>query len=204
VNAKLFTGRIVEWNRDRGFGYLEHDGDRVFLHIREFSERHKAPEIGDRIRFVTGVDRQGRPCAKQAAHVNDGGRFGVPDGLVLLLLMAAPAVAIYRVGETGGWQFAAVCWAGFSGMTYWAYALDKKNAQAGAAREPEKMLHLMESIGGWPGAFVAQRRLRHKSTKLGYQFVFWSIVALHEFIAIDALRGWPMMRHLLDRIAALR
>jgi hypothetical protein len=32
-------------------------------------------------------------------------------------------------------------------------------------------------MGGWPGAFVAQRRLRHKCVKRKYQIVFWLIVA---------------------------
>lgn len=201
---EILTGRIVDWNWDRGFGYLEHGEARIFLHIREFSERHKPPEIGDRIRFVMGADRQGRPCAKQAVHVNDGGRFELGDALVLLLLLAAPAVALYRIGGGGGLKLGGAWCAAISGITYVVYALDKKNARTAGQREPENLLHLMELIGGWPGALVAQHRLRHKSAKTGYQFAFWLIVGLHQFVAIDALRGWPVLRHLLNQIAAPR
>lgn len=204
MNPEIFTGRIVEWNHDRGFGYLEVKDRRIFLHVREFAERYKRPEVGDLIYFAEGLDRQGRPCARQAVHVNDGGRFRFGAGLFLLLLMAAPGAAIYRLGEAGLWKFLAICWVGVSGLTYLAYALDKRNAQSGLRREPERMLHLMEFIGGWPGAFVAQRRLRHKSSKPVYQVVFWFIVALHELVAIDALRDWSMLRDLLGRLAAVR
>jgi uncharacterized membrane protein YsdA (DUF1294 family) len=40
------------------------------------------------------------------------------------------------------------------------------------------------------GAFLAQRLLRHKNAKRSYQFVFWSIVALHQYAALDSLTGW--------------
>jgi hypothetical protein len=57
-----------------------------------------------------------------------------------------------------------------------------------------ELLHLLELLGGWPGAFLAQRRLRHKSSKGSYLFVFVLIVGLHQFLAIDALRGWPFLK----------
>jgi len=41
-------------------------------------------------------------------------------------------------------------------------------------------LHLLELLGGWPGAFLAQRRLRHKCSKRRYQFVFWLIVLAYQ------------------------
>jgi uncharacterized membrane protein YsdA (DUF1294 family) len=43
----------------------------------------------------------------------------------------------------------------------------------------EKTLHLCELAGGWLGAFVAQRKLYHKSRKSSYQVVFWLIVIIH-------------------------
>ncbi|MEQ8771010.1 MAG: DUF1294 domain-containing protein [Phycisphaerales bacterium] len=66
-----------------------------------------------------------------------------------------------------------------SGVTFIAYALDKHAAGRGARRTPERTLHLMELAGGWPGAFLAQRTLRHKTRKTSYQVVFWAIVVLH-------------------------
>lgn len=47
-----FTGRSVEWDREKGYGWLETQGQRIFLHIRDFAERHKPPELGDVIRLL--------------------------------------------------------------------------------------------------------------------------------------------------------
>ena len=37
-----FTGRIVDWDDARGHGWIETDGQRIFLHRREFAEFRKA------------------------------------------------------------------------------------------------------------------------------------------------------------------
>ena len=36
----------------------------------------------------------------------------------------------------------------------------------GAWRIREGTLHLVEALGGWPGAFLAQQTMRHKTVKL--------------------------------------
>ena len=54
-------------------------------------------------------------------------------------------------------------------ITYGMYADDKQRAASGAWRVPESSLHLAELLGGWPGAFLAQRWLRHKCSKASYQ-----------------------------------
>jgi len=51
------------------------------------------------------------------------------------------------------------------------------------------MLHLAELLGGWPGAFLAQRRLRHKCSKVSYQFAFWCIVGLFQLVSTDFILG---------------
>jgi uncharacterized membrane protein YsdA (DUF1294 family) len=59
------------------------------------------------------------------------------------------------------------------------YARDKLSAVRGSWRVPESSLHLIEAAGGWPGAFVAQQTMRHKTIKQGYQVIYWLIVASH-------------------------
>ena len=81
-----------------------------------------------------------------------------------------------------------------SAGTYFAYWRDKKRATEGLWRIPEANLHLLEFLGGWAGAFLAQRFLRHKISKLRYQLTFWLIVLMHELVAFDFLQGWKFSR----------
>ena len=59
------------------------------------------------------------------------------------------------------------------------YGIDKSAAQRGGWRTPERTLHVLALMGGWPGAVVAQRVFRHKSRKLSFRFAFWATVALN-------------------------
>ena len=149
-----FTGRIIEWDRAKGWGWLEAQGRRVFLHRREFAERHKQPEVGDVIRFTAGTDTKGRICAKTAAHVNDGGRFSLSNLVFLLGLLVLPCLALARVPI----DFQLIIYGyvvAVAMVTYLLYSHDKNRARAKEWRVPEGILHFFELIGGWPGAFVA-------------------------------------------------
>ena len=60
-----------------------------------------------------------------------------------------------------------------------AYGLDKRRAAAGGRRVPERTLHLLALLGGWPGAILAQRQFRHKTRKVPFLIAFWAVVVLH-------------------------
>jgi len=60
-----------------------------------------------------------------------------------------------------------------------AYGTDKSAARSGAWRTPERTLHVLALMGGWPGALVAQRVFRHKSRKPSFLFAFWATVTLN-------------------------
>ncbi|HJV94205.1 MAG TPA: DUF1294 domain-containing protein [Azonexus sp.] len=64
-------------------------------------------------------------------------------------------------------------------MAFIAYAADKSAARNDRWRTAENTLHLLALIGGWPGALVAQNRLRHKSSKTSFLAVFWATVLLN-------------------------
>lgn len=62
-------------------------------------------------------------------------------------------------------------------VTIWAYYRDKRAARKGNWRVPEATLHTLELLGGWSGAFIAQKIFRHKTKKQSYQTTFWLVVA---------------------------
>jgi uncharacterized membrane protein YsdA (DUF1294 family) len=64
-------------------------------------------------------------------------------------------------------------------LSYFYYARDKKAARSGAWRVPENTLHLLSLCGGWPGALLAQQKLRHKTQKTSFRGVFWLTVLLN-------------------------
>jgi uncharacterized membrane protein YsdA (DUF1294 family) len=66
-----------------------------------------------------------------------------------------------------------------SSITFIAYAWDKSAAKNSRWRTQESTLHLLSLVGGWPGALVAQKTLRHKSRKQSFQFTFWVTVAIN-------------------------
>lgn len=64
-------------------------------------------------------------------------------------------------------------------VTFAAYGFDKRRAARGGRRVPERTLHLLEALGGWPGALVASAVFRHKTQKLGFRVVRVLLSAAH-------------------------
>lgn len=113
--------------------------------------------------------------------------------IVWLVLLVLPGLAAGRLSLRHDIAWAVIGAAVVSGVVLLLYALDKRRAQTqGAERVPESGLHALELLGGWPGAFVAQRMLRHKNAKLGYQMKFWLIVAVWQLVSLDLLLGWRL------------
>jgi uncharacterized membrane protein YsdA (DUF1294 family) len=57
--------------------------------------------------------------------------------------------------------------------------IDKRRATRGHWRISEATLHGIELLGGWPGAWIAQRLFHHKRSKTPFLIVFWAIVGIH-------------------------
>ena len=176
-------GRITEWRDDRGFGFITPStgGDRVFVHIKSFRHRHRRP-IGDElVTYELKRDPKGR---LQGANVTFSGDHAVrasPPGPGAKSLLFAVAFLVVVSGTViAGKLPDFVLWLYFvgSGVTFLIYAWDKSSARNNRWRTPENTLHVFGLLGGWPGALVAQKMLRHKSNKQSFQIPFWGTVAL--------------------------
>ena len=77
-------------------------------------------------------------------------------------------------------------------LTFIAYAIDKSAAKAQRWRTPETTLHLLALAGGWPGALLAQRWLRHKSAKRKFLAVFWLTVLLNVAGLVMLCAAWGL------------
>jgi uncharacterized membrane protein YsdA (DUF1294 family)/cold shock CspA family protein len=178
-------GKITTWKDEQGFGFITPNGggEPVFVHIKTFANRQRRPLVDEIVTYELASDGQGRA---QARHVDyPGGRRGKPAASSgpsrLPLIVAALFLALVGIGVlTARLPLLVLGWyVGTSLVTFIAYSLDKAAAQADRRRTPEDRLHLLALIGGWPGALVAQNRLRHKSRKLSFLVVFWATVLLN-------------------------
>ena len=170
-------GKITTWNDEKGYGYitLASGGNQLFVHITGFTNRARRPQVNQSITCAISSDKQGRPCAINATLAGDRvsakrkpttGSLSVVTATLFLVIVAIAVhatkllplvLAFYRVASL---------------LTFIIYTMDKSAARKGAWRTKENTLHLLSLAGGWPGALVAQQKLRHKS-----QIRFMSAIA---------------------------
>lgn len=193
-------GVLKQWKKDFGFIQVE-NGERFFVHISTLKRGgiHQ-PRIGDTIYFTLGKDKQGRARAqtagrnpeqlekanaRRAAHrqANAQPRFDWIDYAAFCLLPVALLLA--AASPIRGLILVAMVM--LSAASYVLYAFDKNQAQKNAWRVPEATLHGLAILGGWPGALLAQHRLRHKTQKGTFRVVF----------AISALLNVLILAYLL-------
>lgn len=201
-NSPVFTSKIIEWDDQKGFGYLLNQKGKLFLHRKDFAERHKRPVKGDRVHYQIGTDPKGRRCAVEARHVNDGGKITILTWISLILFPAMPIFAWSHLMIINKLPilFLILPLLGINIFTYSTYKNDKANARAKAWRTSEASLHFLELIGGWPAAFVAQRQFRHKCSKGSFQVSYWAIVIIHVSLAIDYIFNLGLTKALLAAI----
>ena len=180
-----YQGRITTWKDDKGFGFVTPNGGGkpVFVHINSFSGRQRRPEGNELVTYELAVDNKGRPQAKAVAFVGErpkpssasSGRSAFPPLFAIffvVFLVGAVLAGRLPLAVLGFYAIASI-------LAFFAYAFDKSAASRNEWRTPEKTLHLFAVFGGWPGALMAQRVLRHKSAKASFQMTFWATVVLN-------------------------
>ena len=177
-------GIITSWNDEKGFGFITPiaGGKQVFIHIKAFGNRNRRPEINQLVTYALSSDGKGRPCAITATLAGDR----LPEKIKRSNDSLLVSVAVFFLAIVGISVLTAkipplvlALYMVASLLTFIMYAVDKSAAQKGAWRTQEGTLHLLSLAGGWPGALVAQQKLRHKSKKQSFRSVFWVTVLLN-------------------------
>jgi uncharacterized membrane protein YsdA (DUF1294 family)/cold shock CspA family protein len=201
-----YKGRIASWKDEKGFGFISPNkgGKQLFVHIKAFN-RNRRPEIGATVTYSLSTDRQGRPCAAKARLANERGKQKrkLQKGIISMIL-ATLFLALVGACTLSNQipSFIFYIYVVASLLTFIIYAVDKSAAQRGAWRTKESTLHLLAIVGGWPGALIAQQKLRHKSQKQPFRSIFWITVLLNcgAFVWLFTPTGSEKLQSIILRI----
>ena len=191
-------GTLTRWDDDKGFGFIApaSGGRPVFVHISAFP-RGRRPKIGETLGYAVGSDGRGRSRAEGVTFLTGGmRRSSRTRGLFIAMVVVAAffaallaAVELHRLP----WIVVAA-YLLTSVVSFVLYAIDKSAAKNGGWRTSEGTLHLFDLVGGWPGGLLAQRALRHKTTKQSFQSVYWIFVVCNLgallWLASDPGNAW--------------
>lgn len=200
-------GTLVMWNDQKGFGFIHPEGteEDYFVHISTFKKGlARRPEIGDIVHFRP-AENAGRKCASFALipalepppapprrfALNPRKRSWPVNLLIALPLVLSGYLLILAKNPLPFFAY----WI-LSLLTMFLYGLDKANAAMRKWRVPELYFHLLELLGGWPGALVAQNDFRHKTRQSAYLWILRGIIAIH-------LMAWIIYFYWTARQAAM-
>lgn len=181
-----YQGKITRWQDEQGYGFItpNQGGADVFVHIKSFANRQRRPEVGQIVTYELEQDQRGRRQARAtdfvgAAKNTRNSRSTAANRLPLLI--AGLFLAFVALSVLAGKLPLALLglYTGASLVAFIAYAIDKSAARQQRWRTQESTLQLLALIGGWPGALIAQNRLRHKTSKASFLVVFWACVLLN-------------------------
>lgn len=187
----MLHGELVQWNDERGFGFIEaDDGKRYFVHISRIGRIATRPRAGDLVSFSSATGRDGRMEARSVsirganpkptmAQLRRGTEVSTRFGwrLLLAVLLAALIVVGVAVGNLpvllGG------LYAGLGLASYLAYGRDKQFAESGQWRISEVTLLGLDLCFGVVGGLLGQELFRHKTRKPGYVATTLLIAGVH-------------------------
>lgn len=183
--AMRYVGKITTWKDDQGFGFITIPGrkDKIFVHIKQFENRALRPTEGDSLTFEIKLDDQHRSSALHVRYAHEkaktkaSGHSTIGFSHIFALTYCGALCALFMIGKIPFSVVAAYIILGF--ITFIVYAFDKSAAQNNQWRTQESTLHILSLMGGWIGALLAQKKLRHKSKKEEFQHVFWMTVILN-------------------------
>ena len=178
-----FQGKLSGWKDDQGYGFVipNGGGSKAFVHIKAFTSTGRRPTEGDLITYEVVKDAKNRTTAVKIRYVGEATSVSSSGNGQTRLMLFVCFFIFLAASVFMQWLplQLIVLYVAASVVTFIAYALDKSAAKRNQWRTQEDTLHFLGLIGGWPGALIAQRTLRHKSKKEEFQTVFWATVILN-------------------------
>lgn len=189
-------GRLVEWFDDKGYGFIQPSDSqkgRVFLHIRDFARKGPRPIVGCALEYLVILDEQGRHRASQVVYLkakqahtaqpqnNNAKKPTQPSKLApmqiasVIYIVVIAVLSFMHILPNYSFIFIGL----MNVLSYWLYAQDKEAAQLGKKRVPEQSLHIVAFLGGWPAAWLAQQKLRHKTQKQPFRKIYFCTIVLN-------------------------
>jgi uncharacterized membrane protein YsdA (DUF1294 family)/cold shock CspA family protein len=185
-------GQVVAWFDDKGYGFVRPDklGADLFLHVKELLPHLRRPRVGDRVAYTIVGSETDKP---RAARVAISGFAWSSSATACAGLFALSLVyAAFACSGQIPFHPAAAAYLAMSVLTFCAYLQDKRAAIAGGRRTPEASLHLLELLGGWPGALLAQLAFRHKLRKASFQIALGLIITAHAALWLASPRAFAL------------
>ncbi len=205
-------GRLVEWFDDQGYGFIQPDDAakaRVFLHIKDFTRQGPRPIIGCALEYKAVIDGKGRYRASQvvylkasqtqtqrapkpAPHASSGHRQRLQP---MQILIAAYIIGVGILSAVGMLPSLLLLFLLLINLIcYWCYAQDKEAAQLGRRRIAEQTLHVLAFLGGWPAAWLAQQRLRHKTQKQPFLKIYRLTIVFNLLLLIWMISPFNVLK----------
>ncbi len=177
-------GTITKWNDEKGFGFITPKlGEKqIFMHIKQYSKDHNRPMQGLPVTFQREADQKGRIYAVNIYPTKGHKKISQAEieykySLVITILFFTFLGVMILTNKLP--FFIILPYIIFSPIAFNMYIKDKLAAEWDEWRTPENTLHFVSLIGGWPGALIAQSKIRHKSKKLSFKIVYWITVVMN-------------------------
>lgn len=197
---QVLSGEITSWDDAKGYGFIRYgsDAQTVFFHISGFHYATTRPKIGQSVSFYCKptVKEERQKAAKVVLRGDETFLYddfpsdynrprlysaNMPKFLINSLIAIAFIVCVASVSKILAGAYFAV-----SVVSYLMYKFDKqiaqttkKKSQEYQSRIPEKNLHILDVLGGWPGALVSRAVYKHKTSKISFIRIFWLTVAIN-------------------------
>lgn len=200
-------GTLIRWEKERGFGFIRSPDTSadVFVHLRDFMDRRTMPQVGMTLDFeeihmgskgpravavqlagaVRQRARQTSPARKPHKRSGRGTEPATTSSSLPMVLILTAYLSLIGYGMWNGRIPPMILglWTVLNLLAFFVYKFDKNAAETGRWRTAESTLHLISLLGGWLGAWCAQRLFRHKIRKTSFMVRYWITVFAHAMAA---------------------